>query len=177
MSECFSCFLSSHPPFEWLWQHFGIVPIEAMYAERPVIACNSGNFVLSSSFCEGKASYPIPNFWCLGGPLESIADGATGYLREPSVCYFFAIILLILLCFCLFLLTPFPYHACCVKDIEFSDVMGKLAVDPSLARQLGMTLVWRNVYLYEVPFPEWESRNSECELFFSISQGRQVDKE
>lgn len=37
-------------------EHFGIVPLEAMAAKRPVIACNSG------------------------GPLESILDGETGIL-------------------------------------------------------------------------------------------------
>lgn len=41
-------------------EHFGIVPIEAMYARVPVIAVNSG------------------------GPLESIEDGQTGYLRPPE---------------------------------------------------------------------------------------------
>src|SRR5262249_54716699 len=37
-------------------EHFGIVPVEAMYARVPVVAVNSG------------------------GPTESILDGATGYL-------------------------------------------------------------------------------------------------
>eukprot|EP00457_Paulinella_chromatophora_P009876 gb/GEZN01009957.1/.p1 GENE.gb/GEZN01009957.1/~~gb/GEZN01009957.1/.p1 ORF type:complete len:415 (+),score=58.35 gb/GEZN01009957.1/:28-1272(+) len=37
-------------------EHFGIVPIEAMYARRPVVACNSG------------------------GPLESVNTGKTGFL-------------------------------------------------------------------------------------------------
>lgn len=39
-------------------EHFGIVPIEAMYMKCPVIACKSG------------------------GPLETVVDGKTGYLRE-----------------------------------------------------------------------------------------------
>jgi len=39
-------------------EHFGIVPIEAMYMKCPVIACNSG------------------------GPLETVVDGKTGFLRE-----------------------------------------------------------------------------------------------
>lgn len=39
-------------------EHFGIVPVEAMYARCPVIAVSSG------------------------GPLESIEDGVTGFLRE-----------------------------------------------------------------------------------------------
>ncbi|KAJ3058039.1 Alpha-1,3-mannosyltransferase-like protein [Rhizoclosmatium hyalinum] len=41
-------------------EHFGIVPVEAMYAGLPVIAVNSG------------------------GPLESIIDGVAGYLRNPE---------------------------------------------------------------------------------------------
>jgi alpha-1,3/alpha-1,6-mannosyltransferase len=43
-------------------EHFGIVPVEAMYAKRPVLAVNSG------------------------GPLESVVDGVTGFLRpgEPE---------------------------------------------------------------------------------------------
>lgn len=41
-------------------EHFGIVPLEAMAAGKPTIACNSG------------------------GPLESIAEGDTGYLRPPK---------------------------------------------------------------------------------------------
>ncbi|XP_007556284.1 alpha-1,3/1,6-mannosyltransferase ALG2 [Poecilia latipinna] len=41
-------------------EHFGIVPVEAMYCSCPVIAVNSG------------------------GPLESIADEETGFLCEPT---------------------------------------------------------------------------------------------
>ena len=41
-------------------EHFGIVPLEAMAAGKPVIACNSG------------------------GPVESIVDGITGILCEPT---------------------------------------------------------------------------------------------
>lgn len=41
-------------------EHFGIVPLEAMAAYKPVIACNSG------------------------GPVESIRDGMTGYLCNPT---------------------------------------------------------------------------------------------
>ncbi|MEW5305498.1 MAG: hypothetical protein WDW36_008032 [Sanguina aurantia] len=41
-------------------EHFGIVPLEAMAAGRPVIACNSG------------------------GPLESIVHGTTGLLVDPA---------------------------------------------------------------------------------------------
>jgi alpha-1,3/alpha-1,6-mannosyltransferase len=40
-------------------EHFGIVPLEAMAAGRPVVACSSG------------------------GPLESVVDGSTGWLCEP----------------------------------------------------------------------------------------------
>ncbi|KAL6071765.1 Alpha-1,3-mannosyltransferase-like protein [Balamuthia mandrillaris] len=45
-------------------EHFGIVPVEAMYAKRPVIACNSG------------------------GPTESIKDGETGFLCSPNAASF-----------------------------------------------------------------------------------------
>ena len=41
-------------------EHFGIVPLEAMFAGTPVLAVNSG------------------------GPLETIRDGDTGFLREPT---------------------------------------------------------------------------------------------
>ena len=41
-------------------EHFGIVPLEAMAAARPVVACDNG------------------------GPLESVPDGAGGFLREPT---------------------------------------------------------------------------------------------
>ena len=41
-------------------EHFGICPLEGMYMKRPVIAVNSG------------------------GPLETILDGGTGYLCEPT---------------------------------------------------------------------------------------------
>ncbi|KAL0320600.1 UNVERIFIED_CONTAM: Alpha-1,3/1,6-mannosyltransferase ALG2 [Sesamum radiatum] len=41
-------------------EHFGIVPLEAMAAHKPVIACNSG------------------------GPVETIKNGVTGYLCDPS---------------------------------------------------------------------------------------------
>lgn len=41
-------------------EHFGIVPLEAMYASKPVVAHNSG------------------------GPKESIVDSVTGYLVEKS---------------------------------------------------------------------------------------------
>ena len=39
-------------------EHFGIVPVEAMYLKRPVLCCNSG------------------------GPKESIEDKVTGFLLE-----------------------------------------------------------------------------------------------
>ena len=41
-------------------EHFGIVPLEAMYAETPVVAVNTG------------------------GPTETIVDGQTGYLCDPT---------------------------------------------------------------------------------------------
>lgn len=41
-------------------EHFGIVPLEAMAAYKPVIACNSG------------------------GPVESIKNGVTGFLCSPT---------------------------------------------------------------------------------------------
>ena len=41
-------------------EHFGIVPLEAMYAGTPVLAVNSG------------------------GPMETIVNGKTGFLRPPS---------------------------------------------------------------------------------------------
>ena len=45
-------------------EHFGIVPIEAMAAHRPVIACASG------------------------GPMESIRHGETGFLQSPDAAAF-----------------------------------------------------------------------------------------
>lgn len=41
-------------------EHFGIVPLEAMAAHKPVIACNSG------------------------GPVETVKDGETGFLCDPN---------------------------------------------------------------------------------------------
>ena len=41
-------------------EHFGIVPLEAMYVGKPVVAQNSG------------------------GPTESVQNGITGFLAEPS---------------------------------------------------------------------------------------------
>ena len=41
-------------------EHFGIVPLEAMAAHKPVIGCNSG------------------------GPVETIKDGVTGFLCNPT---------------------------------------------------------------------------------------------
>eukprot|EP00033_Pygsuia_biforma_P003801 GCRY01004166.1.p1 GENE.GCRY01004166.1~~GCRY01004166.1.p1 ORF type:complete len:408 (+),score=88.46 GCRY01004166.1:108-1331(+) len=47
-------------------EHFGIVPCEAMYAQVPVVACNSG------------------------GPLESVLEGSTGFLCDPTPAAFAA---------------------------------------------------------------------------------------
>jgi len=47
-------------------EHFGIVPLEAMAAGRPVVACNNG------------------------GPVESVGDGSTGLLCEPTPAAFAA---------------------------------------------------------------------------------------
>ena len=41
-------------------EHFGIVPLEAMYCRTPVLAVDSG------------------------GPRETVVDGVTGWLREPT---------------------------------------------------------------------------------------------
>lgn len=41
-------------------EHFGIVPLEAMLAGVPVLACNTG------------------------GPLETVVEGETGWLRSPD---------------------------------------------------------------------------------------------
>lgn len=53
------CFCLLYTPVN---EHFGITPLEAMYMERPVIATNTG------------------------GPLETVRDGATGFLcpRSPA---------------------------------------------------------------------------------------------
>jgi len=41
-------------------EHFGIVPLEAMLAGVPVLACNTG------------------------GPMETVVEGVTGWLRSPG---------------------------------------------------------------------------------------------
>jgi len=64
-------------------EHFGIVPIEAMYAGTPVLASASG------------------------GPLETVVDGVTGYLRPSS------------------------------DPRSFSDAMASLLNDQTLGRTLG----------------------------------------
>ena len=45
-------------------EHFGIVPLEAMAARKPVIACNSG------------------------GPKETVKHGVTGFLCSPTAVEF-----------------------------------------------------------------------------------------
>jgi len=45
-------------------EHFGIVPVEAMHAQCPVLAVNSG------------------------GPCETVVDGVTGFLRPPTATEF-----------------------------------------------------------------------------------------
>ncbi|CAG7904945.1 unnamed protein product [Brassica rapa] len=52
-----SCLCVLYTPTD---EHFGIVPLEAMAAYKPVIACNSG------------------------GPVETVKSGETGYLCEPT---------------------------------------------------------------------------------------------
>lgn len=53
-------------------EHFGIVPLEAMAAQKPVIACNSG------------------------GPLESIKHDVTGFVCEPTPQNFSSAMLMLL---------------------------------------------------------------------------------
>ncbi|KAH1120782.1 hypothetical protein J1N35_003942 [Gossypium stocksii] len=60
LSECL-CVLYTPTIFNSMQdEHFGIVPLEAMAAHKPVIACNSG------------------------GPVETIKNGETGFLCDPS---------------------------------------------------------------------------------------------
>jgi alpha-1,3/alpha-1,6-mannosyltransferase len=49
-------------------EHFGIVPLEAMYSRLPVVAVNSGDYLIL----------------IVGGPLESIIDRYTGYVCNPD---------------------------------------------------------------------------------------------
>ena len=56
-----SCFCLLYTPTN---EHFGIVPIEAMYCEKPVIATNTG------------------------GPLETVAHDVTGFLVDASASAF-----------------------------------------------------------------------------------------
>ena len=67
-------------------EHFGIVPLEAMAAGRPVIACNSG------------------------GPKESILHLQTGYLCEPEAGSFAPAMRRLLVCICCFLLHCYDLH-------------------------------------------------------------------
>ena len=78
-------------------EHFGIVPLEAMAAGRPVIACNSG------------------------GPKESILHLQTGYLCEPEAGSFAAAMRRILVCVCCFLLhRPFALSVAVYEFICFT---------------------------------------------------------
>lgn len=55
-------------------EHFGIVPIEAMYLGKPVIAVNSGGMDLimwTSQFV-------------FSGPMETVENGKTGFLLEQT---------------------------------------------------------------------------------------------
>jgi glycosyltransferase involved in cell wall biosynthesis len=54
---CRSAYAIVYPPFNEDW---GLIPLEAMAFEKPVIAINRG------------------------GPCESIADGQTGFLTDPE---------------------------------------------------------------------------------------------
>jgi len=63
-------------------EHFGIVPLEAMYLGKPVIAVNSG------------------------GPRETVVDGETGFL-------------------------------CPATEQHFATAMGRIVVEPKLAKQMG----------------------------------------
>jgi len=60
MFELCSTLFNSHSSVSLQNEHFGVVPLEAMAASRPVIACASG------------------------GPTESIVHGETGFLCQPT---------------------------------------------------------------------------------------------
>ncbi|MCO5573387.1 hypothetical protein L7F22_027157 [Adiantum nelumboides] len=64
-----TCLCLTYTPTD---EHFGIVPLEAMAAQKPVIACNSG------------------------GPTESIVHNVTGFLCEPTPKNFFSAMNIIL---------------------------------------------------------------------------------
>lgn len=69
-------------------EHFGIVPLEAMAAGRPVVACDSG------------------------GPKETVVDGTTGFLCPPEPAAFAAA--MARLAVRLLGLQAFPeVHTCC----------------------------------------------------------------
>ncbi|KAK9457294.1 hypothetical protein V1511DRAFT_493249 [Dipodascopsis uninucleata] len=65
-------------------EHFGIVPLEAMLQRLPVLATSTG------------------------GPLETVQDGITGWLREPDVTEW----------------TPIINHALCQASLEDLRAMG-----------------------------------------------------
>jgi alpha-1,3/alpha-1,6-mannosyltransferase len=58
--------LTRAPPDRTQNEHFGLVPLEAMAAQRPVVACASG------------------------GPKESVVHGVTGFLCDPTPASFAA---------------------------------------------------------------------------------------
>lgn len=78
-------------------EHFGIVPLEAMAAGRPVLACNTG------------------------GPTESVQHGRTGLLAEPEAAAFasaLAQLVVRLLAIVFASLRIFPASARCRVDNE-----------------------------------------------------------
>lgn len=93
-------------------EHFGIVPLEAMAAHKPVIACNSG------------------------GPVETIKDGETGYLCDPTPQQFSSAM------------------AKLVQDPQMAKIMGKEArrhVESFSTKTFGLRL---NQYLSDVARPK-----------------------
>jgi alpha-1,3/alpha-1,6-mannosyltransferase len=91
-------------------EHFGIVPLEAMAAGKPVLACNSG------------------------GPVESIVDGVTGILCAPvaEVRFFFVVFLSTSLHRIILRLTK------TIQRVqEFASAMQKVSENPETAARMG----------------------------------------